>query len=175
MQYNKAQRSARSRTRSSSAAESAARNSAQTRLHCHLKKKLFAKNSSRQILPDQNSSENLPLKSNAARSERELQNFSFFGPRLPTRRCKFFIIESTPLSSLVVYQLSGIEGATFRWQQNHPNRAKLRLQSKQDSRAPRSPPSAPRAICGRHKAGASRRLIREALIREIMIRETWQT
>jgi hypothetical protein len=34
--------------------------------------------------------------------ERELESFSFFVPRLPTRRCKFFIIESTPLVAVVV-------------------------------------------------------------------------
>jgi hypothetical protein len=166
MQYNKALRSPRSCTRSLTAAKPAAHNSTQIRQVAPRSNFFPNKSLEGSFFGEQTAQKNRPVQAkNPTRLQREIESFSFFVPGLPTSRRKFFIIESTPLSLLVVYQLSGAEGATFTWQQNHPNHAKLRLQvKKQASRPQRSPPSAPRAICGRHKAGESRRVIRRSMI-----------
>ena len=166
MQYNKALRSPRSRNPGLSVAEiSSAQVSA---MHpSRLRERFLSEQISlEETFPGTNSSERSVVSNEKpARFQKEVESFSFFVPRIPTSRRKFFIIESTPLSLLVVYQLSGAEGATFTWQQNHPNHAKLRLQvKKQASRPQLSRPSAPRAICGRHKAGESRKLIRKSMI-----------
>ena len=167
MQYNKALRSPRNRAASSISDGMSKRNSAEL-----LPDRIPSNPNSCRRTPQE---QNAPLQSlrklaatekNAARFERETESLSFFVLLRPTSRRKFFIIKSTPLSLLVVYQLSGAEGATFAWQQNHPNRAKLRLQvKKQASRPQPSPPSAPPGTCGSHKTGAPRRLSRETMWR----------
>jgi hypothetical protein len=60
--------------------------------------------SQEQTLRGASSSENLPLREECiiCFSERELQSLSFFVPRVPKRRCKFFIIKAAPLVVTVV-------------------------------------------------------------------------
>src|SRR6478609_5105057 len=104
MQYNKALRSPRSRSRPSNAAEMSSAPTQSKYLQVNSQEQFLSEQTSQeQTFPQQAPQKSQPFKRKIPLSfERELESFSFFVLPLPTRPRKFFIIESTPLVVTVV-------------------------------------------------------------------------